>query len=149
MDISIRKGVNDNSGIYDILLTMKRLGIDFGSKKIGLAVTDAAGKMAFPLTVVPNDAKFMSYVEAVLAEREIQEIVIGHSLNNQSEPNKIHAAVEEFIMDITLATGLPVHLEPEQYSTRQASHIQGKGTLVDASAAALILDSFITRSANT
>ena len=127
---------------------MKRMGIDFGSKKIGIAFTDDAGLMAFPFKVVPNDEKFFSYIESLISEKGVKEIVIGHSLNNQGEPNKIHSAVEEFINDVTLNIGIPVHLEPEQYSTQQAKQIQGKSELTDASAAALILDSFITKQNN-
>jgi putative Holliday junction resolvase len=128
-----------------MLSHMKRLGIDFGSKKIGIALTDDSGSMAFPHAVIPNDAEYFTYIEKLIQERGVEEVVIGHSLNNKGEPNKIHAAVEVFVTDITLAIGIPVHLEPEQYSTRQASHIQGKTNLTDASAAAVILDSFITK----
>lgn len=127
---------------------MKRMGIDFGSKKIGVALTDDSGVMAFPHAVVPNDEKFFSYVEALVANRGVQEIVVGHSLNNQGNPNQIHTAVEEFMMEVTLHIGIPVHLEPEQYSSRQAAHVQGKSAKLDASAAALILDSFITKQKN-
>ncbi|MCB9815245.1 Holliday junction resolvase RuvX [Candidatus Nomurabacteria bacterium] len=124
---------------------MKRIGIDFGTKKIGIAVTDESGQMAFPHEVVPNDKNFMKYIESLVAKREVEEIVIGHSLDNKGNPNPVHEKVEEFITDITLSLGLPVHLEPEQYSTQQASQVQGKGSLTDASAAALILDSYITK----
>ena len=124
---------------------MKRLGIDFGSKKIGIAITDEAGKMAFPHQVVPNDADFLKYVEELVAERGIEEIVIGHSLDNNGQPNQIHAAIKDFMGDIGLSLGIPVQLEPEQYSTQQALHIQGRTSQTDAAAAAIILDSFITR----
>jgi len=124
---------------------MKRMGIDFGSKKIGVALTDDSGVMAFPHAVVPNDGKFLAYVESLVTERGVKEIVVGHSLNNQGDPNKIHEAVEEFIIDVTLHIGIPVHLEPEQYSTRQAKHLQEKSDKVDASAAAIILESFIAK----
>lgn len=124
---------------------MKRIGIDFGTKKIGIATTDESGQMAFPYAVVPNNKNFLKYVESLVKERGVEEIVIGHSLNNKGNPNPVHEAVESFITDITLAIGVPVHLEPEQYSTRQASHIQGKDKMTDASAAALILDSYITK----
>lgn len=121
------------------------MGIDYGSKKIGIALTDDAGQMAFPHAVVPNNDAFLAYVEKLITERGVEEIVIGHSLNNQGEPNAIHAAVESFITDVTLRIGTPVHLEPEQYSTQQAAQVQGKGGMVDASAAALILDSYLTK----
>jgi RNase H-fold protein (predicted Holliday junction resolvase) len=52
------------------------------------------------------------------------------------------------MVDITLSLGIPVHLEPEQYSTQQAKHIQGKTSMTDAAAAALILDSFIIKHKN-
>lgn len=127
---------------------MKRMGIDYGSKKMGIAFSDDAGTMAFPYKVVPNDKDFFSYIESLISERGVEEIVIGHSLDNKGEPNKIHSDVEGFINNITLNIGIPVHLEPEQYSTQQAIQIQGKSELTDASAAALILDSFITKQNN-
>lgn len=128
-----------------MLRLMKRLGIDYGSKKIGVAVTDDGGTMAFPLEVVQNDGKFVKYLEKIVDEKAVQEIVIGHSLNNQGEANSIHAAVEELMTDITLHIGIPVHLEPEQYSTQEARQIQGVSALNDASAAAIILNSFISK----
>jgi RNase H-fold protein (predicted Holliday junction resolvase) len=57
----------------------------------------------------------------------------------------VHAAVEALMLDLTLATGLPIHLEPEQYSTQAAIQLQGRNTETDASAAALILDGYLTR----
>jgi putative holliday junction resolvase len=124
---------------------MKRIGIDYGSKKIGIALTDDSGTMAFPHQVVPNDDQFFSYIEDLVSERGVGEMVIGHSLNNQGTENLIHAAVEAFMLEVTLHIGIPVHLEPEQYSTQQAAQLQGRSDLTDASAAALILDSFITK----
>lgn len=128
-----------------MLFSMKRLGIDFGSKKIGIALTDDGGSMAFPHEVVPNDKNFLNYIERLVSERGVEEIVIGHSLNNQGKPNKIHAAAEEFVTDITLSIGIPVHFQPEQYSTQQAIHTQGRTAQTDAAAAAIILDSYITK----
>ena len=124
---------------------MKRMGVDFGSKKIGIALTDDSGAMAFPYEVVPNDNKFLSYIEALVHEKKVKEIIVGHSVNNQGQDNPVHALVTEFITDVTLSLGIPVHLEPEFYSTQQATKIQGKSSMTDASAAALILDSYITR----
>ena len=101
--------------------------------------------MAFPHAVVSNDKNFLSYIESLVAERGVKEIVIGHSIDNQGRDNPVHEQVKEFITDVTLSLGIPVHLEPEYYSTQQAAQIQGKGKQLDASAAAIILDSFITK----
>ena len=121
------------------------MGIDFGSKNIGLALTDESGSMAFPHGVVPNDGKLLKTVTSLIQEKNVKEVVIGHSVGYSGKANKIHEAVETFMIDLTLAIGIPIHLEPEQYSTQQAIRIQGKNAQTDAAAAAIILDSFITR----
>jgi putative Holliday junction resolvase len=128
-----------------MLPDMRLMGIDFGSKKIGIAFTDESGSMAFPHGVIPNDSHLNQAITALVNEKKVGEIVIGHSLDKSGKENKIHASVEEFMMDMTLALGIPIHLEPEQYSTQQAIRIQGKTAQTDAAAAAIILDSFITR----
>ena len=124
---------------------MRLMGIDYGHKKVGVAFSDESGSMAFPHGVIPNDAKFFPTIVSLIKEKKVSEVVIGHSLDKNGKENKIHASVEELIMQITLELGLPVHLEPEQYSTQQAIRIQGKTTNTDAVAAAIILDSFITK----
>lgn len=125
------------------------MGIDFGSKKIGIALTDDAGNMAFPHEVVPNDARFFSTIEQLVTERKVAEIVVGQSLDNQGNANAIQTAINDFITEVTLHIGIPVHLEPEQYSTQQAARITGKNEKTDAAAAALILESFIAKERNT
>jgi len=127
---------------------MQRMGIDFGSKKIGIALSDESGVMAFPHSVIPNDAVFFKTIESLIQERDVKEIVIGHSLDREGNPNAIHSAVEEFMTDITLSLGIPVHLEPEQYSTQQAGRTTGKNAQTDAAAAAIILDSYLTKLKN-
>jgi len=124
---------------------MRRLGIDFGTKKIGLALTDESGVMAFPHSVVQNDNKFLNLIETLIAEKGIVEIVIGHSLNLDGTPNKVQVHIDEFIADMTLRQPIPIHLEPEQLTTKQASTVTGKNSQTDAAAAAIILDTYITK----
>lgn len=121
------------------------MGIDFGHKNVGIAFSDEGGMMAFPHSVLKNNADLLKAVVALAEEKRVSEIVIGHSLDKEGNANKIHAKVEEFIGDLTLKLGVPVHLEPEYYSTQQAIRFQGKTSQTDAAAAAIILDSFITR----
>ncbi len=124
---------------------MRLLGIDYGSKRVGVAISDESGKMAFPHTVLKNTPALLKELEQIINEKNVTEIVVGHSLDKNSQPNKIQAAIEELITDLTLATGLPIHLQPEQFSTQAALQIQGRNDMTDAAAAALILDSFITK----
>jgi len=124
---------------------MRKMGIDFGSKKVGIALSDESGVMAFPHSVIPNDSKLLKTIVTLIEKERVAELVIGYSVDKAGKANPIHKAVEAFMMDVTLELSIPIHLEPEQYSTQQAIRIQGKTTQTDAAAAALILDSFITR----
>jgi len=125
---------------------MRLLGIDYGSKRVGLALTDLSGAMAFPHSVLKNTPKLTREIEDIIMKEKVGAVVIGHSLDKANQPNKIQAAIEELMTDLTLATGLPIHLEPEQFSTQAALQIQGRTAMTDAAAAALILDSFISKS---
>lgn len=121
------------------------LGIDYGEKRVGVAFTDEAGQMAFPLTVFPNDKNLFKNIINVIAEKKVTEIVIGHSLDKEGEPNKIHDKVEALMLDLTLEVGLPIHLEPELYTTQAALRLQGRNAMTDAAAATLILDNYLVK----
>ncbi len=125
---------------------MRKLGIDYGTKKLGLALTDESGSMAFPHSVIPNTPDVLKKILTLISKEKVGEIVIGHSLDRNGKPNAVHALVEALMLDLTLETGLPIHLQPEQYTTQAAIQLQGKNANTDASAAALILDAFITKS---
>src|SRR3989344_294976 len=59
---------------------MRYLGIDYGTKRVGLALSDEGGNMAFPLAVVKNDAKLNDTIVSFVKEKQVGAIVIGHSL---------------------------------------------------------------------
>lgn len=124
---------------------MRYMGIDYGTKRVGIALSDEAGQMAFPHTVLSNTSELLVILETLVADKQVKEIVIGRSLGRDGAPNAVHAAVEELIQDITLQIGVPVHLEPEQYTTQAATRIQGRNDQTDAAAAALILDSYLLK----
>lgn len=126
---------------------MRYMGIDYGSKRVGVALSDATGSMAFPKVVLKNDEQLLAELADIVESYQVGGIVIGHSLDKQSAPNAIQAEIETFITDLTLEFGLPIHLEPEQFTTQQALRIQGRNSQTDASAAALILDGFLQRHA--
>ena len=123
---------------------MRYLGIDFGTKRVGLALSDESGSMAFPHEVLQSSDTLVKEVAALCEREQVGEVVIGHSLDRSGNPNAIHAKVEEFIADLTLESGLPIHLVPEQYTTQAALRLQGRTEKTDAAAAALILDSYLT-----
>lgn len=124
---------------------MRFLGIDYGGKRVGVACSDEGGRMAFPLIVLENNADLIKELERIIEEKGVKEIVIGHSLDRSNHANPVQEEINELVTDLTLVAGLPVHLEPEQYTTQAALREQGRNVMTDASAAALILDSFLTK----
>ena len=124
---------------------MKYLGIDFGSKRVGIAVSDDGGKMAFPHSVISNDGKLLEEMQKIVEKEKIAEIVIGESKDFKGEPNKIMAQIEEFKKILEEKTKLRISLEPEFLTSAEAEHIQGKTEMHDASAAAIILQSFLDK----
>ncbi len=124
---------------------MRRMGIDYGTKKVGISFTDPSGRIALPHGVVPNSAKLLDVIVGLIEEKGVKEIVIGHSLNKDGKPNAVQTGIDSLVLDLTLATGLPVHLQPEWFSSQEAARFQGKNALTDASAAALILESFLVK----
>ena len=123
---------------------MRILGIDYGSKRIGIAVSDEAGQFALPVKVLANTPKILEEVEKIADENKTKEIVIGESKNYKGEPNAIFAASEVFKKELEVS-GFIVHSEPEFMTSVNAQRFQGKNEMHDASAAALILQSYLDR----
>lgn len=126
---------------------VKYLGIDYGTKRIGVAVSDDTGSLAFPLTTLASDREALSRVAALAKEHNVETVVIGESRNYKNEPNEVMEDIEQFKKDLAEVTTLPVTYEPEFMTSVQAMR-EGKTKDLDASAAALILQSFLDRMKN-
>jgi putative Holliday junction resolvase len=128
---------------------MSFLGIDYGSKRIGLAVADEKTKMATPLAVLKvagkSSKKIAEEVAAHVSDRDIRLVVIGESKNFKGANNPIMKKIIPFSADLLgeLGFGVEVVYEPEFLTSHQAQHLQGTHDLIDASAAALILQSYL------
>lgn len=99
---------------------MKYLGIDYGKKKIGIAKSNADGTIAFPECILKPDAK-QTHIKAIIDmcdKEQINDIVIGHSVDFQGKDNPIEKDIEEFINHLAIR-GLPliVHRFDERMST--------------------------------
>jgi len=124
---------------------MRYLGIDFGTKRVGLAQSDETGKFALPLLVLPNNKKLLAAIATICRNKNIGTIVIGESKNFAGEDNPLQEKINRFKTELEQATNLPVELEPEFFTSAEAARLQGKNAKLDASAAALILKSFLDK----
>ncbi len=134
---------------------MRYLGIDYGSKKTGLALSDESGKMGFPHEVVPTH-ELPQRLAAVIPEHGITAVVMGESKDFSGNENPIHKEAQAFAAWVAHTFSLPVHWEPEFLTSAAARRGPGAPDEkpsrspkthepVDASAAALILTSYLSR----
>jgi putative Holliday junction resolvase len=129
---------------------MRYMGIDFGTKKIGIALSVEGGTMGFPHCIIPNDGRLIDEILALIERKNVEAIVIGESMNRDGTENKVAKLTKEFAMLLEQRSGIEVFFEPEMYTTQEARRdfegVRMPGSPdVDASAAALILTSYLTR----
>lgn len=138
---------------------MKYLGIDYGKKRIGVAVSDEGAVMAFPLGTVEGGAGALGEVLDIVKENDVKIAVMGESRDLSGKPNPIMGEIERFAEQLQ-AAGIIVEFEPEFFTSAQAERQFGNLTVeaprarkvkaaspehYDASAAALILQSYLDR----
>ena len=133
---------------------MRYLGIDYGSSKVGLALSDEAGTMGFPQSVVKNTPRLLDELCALIAKENIGAVVIGDSRTLSGEDNLINEDARLLGGQLTERSGVPVFFESEVFTTAAAlrapakverSRAPKRHEAVDASAAALILTSYLSR----
>jgi len=134
---------------------MRHLGIDFGTKRVGLALSDESGSMGFPHSTIPNSGKLIDEVLVLMQEKGVECVVLGESLAFDGSQNPVAKAAKEFGEALERRSGVPVVYEPETLTTQEARRNfegvreSGSGNLlVDASAAALILTSYLDKQNN-
>ena len=87
---------------------MKLLGIDYGTKNVGIALSDEGMRMAFPNTVLKNNDSLLDEIEKIVDKHEVKEIVIGDPGDNE-----FAKSVNVFIIKLTERLFLPIHKEAE------------------------------------
>lgn len=146
---------------------MRYLGIDYGEKRIGVALSDERARFAFAHSVVLNAGhkKVIKEIKKICDENQVGKIVLGKSLDYKGQPNPIMEKIEQFKKELEIAIKLPVMYENESLTTIEAGRsLKGERTRppvqrgikhtekhfkmkrkIDASAAALILRGYLDK----
>ena len=98
------------------------LGLDYGSKRIGLAVSDEAGVFAFPAGALERTGlqRDLAALAALIAERGVTRIVVGLPLHLSGRSGPEAEAARAFARALGEAVQLPVDLLDERWTTREA-----------------------------
>ena len=126
---------------------MKYLGIDFGTKRIGLSLSDDDGKVAFPLSVISNDSKIDSVILEICKDKKVDIIVIGESKDFSFNDNPVMEDIKVFV-DKLKSLDLKVEFHPEFLTSMEAKRVTGKNKMTDSSASAIILQSYLDKFKN-
>jgi len=131
------------------------MGIDFGTKRIGIALTDPLKIFASPLTTVKT-GEFDAFISEFLKKESIDEFVIGYPVTMNNKPSESVKHIDPFIKKFEkLFPGIPVHKADERFTSGMALQTMIDGgvkkkdrqdkTLVDKISAAIILQSYLDR----
>lgn len=126
---------------------MRYCGIDYGSKRIGLAISDAGGRIAFPKeTVVNKGLEFVfSRLKLFCASEGISHIIIGLPRGLDGKETEQTRDVRLFADALKKEIALPVDFEDEMLTTHMVEKAGVTKEHTDEAAAALILQSYLDK----
>ncbi|MGD0328665.1 MAG: Holliday junction resolvase RuvX [Minisyncoccia bacterium] len=135
---------------------MRYVGIDYGSKRVGIALSDEAGTMGFPHSIVKNMPRLVGEMCTLIAREKVGAVVIGESRNLAGGENPIAKDARAFGELLAERAGVPVFYESEIFTSTEARRLPADKQKrpsrapkaranVDDSAAALILTSYLSR----
>ena len=123
---------------------MRYIGIDYGEKRVGVALSDGNESFAFPETVFQNDANLEDNILSLIREKGIEALVIGDTRGSSGIQNPMTKEAEEFAHALARRTNLPLHFTKEIFSSIEASrYAPADDEHNDAAAAAIILQRFL------
>jgi len=137
---------------------MKLLALDVGDRRVGVAVSDATGLIATPLTVLRRKSKAEDFARIARLAREqgAEGLVVGHPLDEDGSAGPQARRIERYAEALREALqveglALPIHFQDERLSTQRAQEAmiaagrgaQDRRTRIDAVAAAVILQDYL------
>jgi putative Holliday junction resolvase len=132
---------------------MRTLGLDMGSKRIGLAISDAEGVFAFPSGKLDRIGRKqdLAALAQLIAERGIVRAVVGVPLHMNGRPGKGAEAARSFAQDLSKVAGIPVDMIDERLTTVEAQRaltavgrrVKDQKDAIDSAAASIILNTYL------
>jgi putative holliday junction resolvase len=142
-----------NSGASDISRKPRVLGLDVGSKTIGIAISDPLGITAQGLETIRRKNKRLDFehLAQLVGRYEVSEIVVGYPLRLSGAEGRQSEKMQLFADELRKKFELPVHLWDERLTSSQANRvlreaelsIEKRGKAVDRLAAVLILQNWM------
>lgn len=140
----------------DIGITMRIMGLDFGSKTVGVAVTDALGITAQGVEIVRRNSpdklrKTLARIEQLIEQYEVEKIVLGYPVMLDGTEGERVEKTKEFAEKLSRRTGIEIVFQDERLTTVEAYEIMDEAGIkkedrykyVDKIAATIILEDYL------
>ncbi len=125
------------------------LAIDYGKKRIGLALGRVLPRGAGVIDASKKREAIIFEIKEICRQNEVEKIVIGLPFRNQGEAGTLAGEIQNFGRDLERGTELPVVFEPEQFTSAEAERLlqdqsyNRKSGKTDEMAAVLILEQYL------
>jgi putative Holliday junction resolvase len=132
---------------------MRILGIDYGQKRLGLAMSDPLGITSQPLPFLLNDKQMWVNLKKLIDENQVSEIVVGLPITMRGTASEMTEEVEKFSMELETLVSIPIVLQDERLSTMESEKLlisanvsrEKRKTVRDSMAASIILQDYLER----
>ena len=132
---------------------MRRLGLDVGRARVGVAISDPLGMTAQPLGQVPAGQKDLADLKALIADYDIDKVVVGKPLNRFGEPTEQTKWIENWVENLEQQLNCTVVYWDERHSTKAVESVliqadvsrKKRKTVIDQQAAVFILQGYMDR----
>lgn len=129
------------------------MGIDYGLRRVGLALSDPLQIFAYPFRTLNNDKTFWNEMEMIIAEKNVSKVILGLPMQESGLKSEITVKVEQFSQEFKKKFEIPVIFWDERYtsviaqekiieSVTKKSKRRNKG-LLDQNSAAIILQEYL------
>ena len=124
---------------------MKVLSIDYGERRVGLAVGDTELKIAVPKGVIKNDERLPERIRSIVDESKVKRIIVGLPLTPSGREGQRARQVRDFVERLReFLPGMEIILWDERYTTQEALRRVGRRREdLDAVAAQIILEEYL------
>lgn len=124
---------------------MKYLGIDYGDKRVGIAVSDPQGKIAFPRITLFHNVGLLKNLESMVDTEKISKIVVGLPIALNGSETEQSRKTHVFVEELKKVVAVPIEFENEIFTTHLVEKAGIKKEHTDESAAALILQLYLDK----
>jgi putative Holliday junction resolvase len=132
---------------------MRILGIDHGTKRIGIAISDELGVIAQPMEFIPAEpfAEFLARLKEIIRDKQVEELLVGMPRNMDGSYGPAATKVREFVTVLKESIAMPMTLWDERLTSAQANRFLVQANVrrdkrkekVDQTAAAILLQSYL------